>query len=862
MSLLQNEDFTIWQLRTSYLSAIKDGIGDRLINVNNSVLNTPGFRAAGWFPLSINPAVQDSAAQIKRTYSPPIPTTATVASEYYRLARYGNAEEREGDGLGIGEDDEGGMVTGGGGSTHTLGTRNHGRGARRNRRRERQQNDQRYGEGEDEDSSDLSDESDEDGGGGEFTQRAAQQIKFSKMPIRTRAGSSPIRASSDRRVGPEVTVTCPSRASPDNRYRRSSAGAVEVMKVRSRGDTTTSSDLSENELDPALFKRRTIHFSSEHQVIEEPADREPEGTNEVTEVTADHNSEMTAGEINENEQDEDFGGESADSVLSSDFGATAGSPSLLAEVDMNGTLDSSPIVMHKLPNAGSTQGVSPKKPKNSAPVLQDLPPPRPISTVQPVSLLTKELKARKKVPSNPVERFAPLWANGSTTALNVKIYAPFSNQPDKPFDLPIFREFKDEDHSGPVTVADAIGLSLWRYMKEDIKPPIEGDKLNVNRWTLRMVEDGEIEYDFPPLGRNLPLADFTSNNNRAAALRGRIRGKPYDEFALVEATQEEFEENERLYPKFSTPEKSEESGEPASSEAAQPNPTPAPQNKPATTRLNPILNQPFSSALNDNTLTPADRPAVPTNHATPRLGVSKTLKVRFINVDGSSQMMTVNTSTDSYIAEILDSVCKRWGLDKGNYLLKVMGSNTVAPLDRTVEALGSVTELDVVRRRFGAGSSLTASPGSSSPNAPLMIDNANNAASKKGKKGQQMLHPLAQKQDLVGGYYRRYYVFRKQSMSFTTSNQRVLVLDNDYLHIMPADSGKGVFEHTGKTRSISFNDIVGSKVSRRHPKSFRVVVLRGNEANEQKRYDFEARNELEAVEIVDEIKKNMAHYRI
>lgn len=244
------------------------------------------------------------------------------------------------------------------------------------------------------------------------------------------------------------------------------------------------------------------------------------------------------------------------------------------------------------------------------------------------------------------------------------------------------------------------------------------------------------------------------------------------------------------------------------------------------------------------------------------MGVSKTLKVRFINLEASTHVMTINTSTDSYIAEILDSVCKRWGLDKGNYLLKVMGSNTVAPLDRTVEALGNITELDLVRRRFGAGPlALTGSPTSSSPNAPLLIDNNSNPSSKKGKKaGQRMLHPIPQRPDPIGGYYRRYHVFRKQSMSFTASNQRALTFDNDYMHIMPPDTGKTVSD--AKTRSISFNDVVGCKVSRRHPKSFRVVVLRGNDANEQKRYDFEARNALEAVEIVDEIKKNMAHYRI
>lgn len=123
-----------------------------------------------------------------------------------------------------------------------------------------------------------------------------------------------------------------------------------------------------------------------------------------------------------------------------------------------------------------------------------------------------------------------------------------------------------------------------------------------------------------------------------------------------------------------------------------------------------------------------------------------------------------------------------------------------------------------------------------------------------------MLHPIPQRPDPIGGYYRRYHVFRKQSMSFTASNQRALTFDNDYMHIMPPDTGKTVSD--AKTRSISFNDVVGCKVSRRHPKSFRVVVLRGNDANEQKRYDFEARNALEAVEIVDEIKKNMAHYRI
>lgn len=850
MSLLHNEDFTVWQLRTSYLSVIKDGIGDRLINVNNSVLNTPGFRGAGWSSGYTNS--QNVAASIKRTYSPPIPTTAAVSSEYYRLAN-GSADDSRGFNPGFGdegEDEEGGMVTGKS-TSDVFGMRYHARGGKRSRRRDRHQQDQRQGDAEDDDSSDLSDESDDDG---DLTQRASQQIKFSKVPIRTRAGSSPIR-SADRTAGPEVLVTSPSQPTVGNRYRTGSLGTAVGPRERVRRDTVTSSDISSDyELDSSAFKRRQIRFSGQPQVME--ASKEEHDGADRKEIET-----LTVGELNEHVA-EDSGAESVGSATSSDFDATAGSGSLLEDVGITSGLNSSSpmVLMHRLQNGTVPQHASPKKPKTPAPDLQDLPPPRPISTVQPISLLSKELKARKRAPSNPVEQFAVLSGKGLTEALNLKIYLPFSSDPDEPLEMPLARESKLSEQSGPVTVAEAIGLAIWQYSEAGRQPPIERRKLTVNRWTLRMVDDGEVEYDFPPLARTSPMADFTSNNNRAHAARGRSRGKVYDEFALVEASQSEFEENERIYPKFSQNVISEESGDQPSTLAVPANPA-IPQNKSQPARPNPILGQPFSSALNDSTLTPADRPAVPTTHATPRMGVSKTVKIRYTNFDTEVHIMTMNTSTDSYIAELLDSVCKRWGLDKGNYILKVMGSNTIAPLDRTVEALGNITDLDLVRRRFGtAPLTLTGSPGSSSPNAPVLVDN-NGTTVKRGKKsGQRMLQTIAQKQDIIGGYYRRYHVFRKQPMSFTTSNYRILIFDNDYMHIMPGDTGKAV--SGTKTRSISFNDVVGCKVSRRHPKSFRVVVLRGNDASEQKRYDFEARNALEAVEIVDEIKKNMAHYRI
>ncbi|EGD87433.1 hypothetical protein H112_05976 [Trichophyton rubrum D6] len=925
MALLQNEEFTIWQLRTSYLATIKDGVGDRLINVNSSILNSPCFRSAGW-----SATADPNAAHIKRTHSPPIPTATTVGEQYagsgsQSTARRGNGSgsvtvrneviTREGsyageDTLQLGnrrgtaadEDDDEEItlntegITGLGFSNIMRQTHKKKSSQTDLRRRGRQKVSRRPvtpGEAE-EDSSDLSDESDEE----TSRQRAMNQIQFTKMPVRHRADSSPIRGS-EHQGGPRVLITSPSLRSVDNRFRRSSLGAVEAIKSRARRDTTTSSDMSSDiELDPEAMKRRQIKFSKHENETFVPREEDEDAESEKLEEEVEMEAELANGGLgvrrDEHEHDDDSIAGSVESAISSDFGHTAGSGSLLGR---GGLGASSPLILNKIPKSGgsgnaapsvsatasgaaSAANTSPRKDRDagtSTPALPRLPAAQAITPhPEPVSLLSNMLNARKKAPENPMEKYAALSGKGSSeTPLYIKLYTPGAEDPEEPMDMPLTKDTKDGDHSRPVTVAEAIGLALWRYTEDKIQPAIDASKLGVNYWNLRMVEDGEVDYDFPPLARKRPITDFTSNNNRAAGFRGRSRSKPYDEFALVEASPAEFAENEAACPgdSIAVPEASTPTAAPTEAAANAQGGTSAAPGLPANHikvaiggRMNPILGQPFSSALNDSSLRPADLPAIPTMQATPRLGVSTQLKVRYVDLEASTRTTTLNTSTDSYIAEILDSVCKKWQLDKGNYLLKIMNTNTVAPLDRTVEALGTNTDLDLIRRRFGAGPlSLMGSPGSSSPSAPLLVDTSTNGASKKSKKSaaSRMLHPLSQKQDvIVGGYYKRYNVIRKQSMSFTTSSQRVLAFDNDYMHIMPAETGRTLFEASSKTTSISFCDVIGSKVSRRHPKSFRFVVVRGADATDQKRYDFEAKNAVEAIEIVDEIKKNMAHYRL
>ena len=674
------------------------------------------------------------------------------------------------------------------------------------------------------------------------------------MPVRSRSGSSPIRSSYSR-DGVEVNVISPSRRSNEGRLRSGSLTGVEAVKQRARRDTTTSSEFSsENEVDPSIFKRRQIDPTKAAKTgdLLTKKHEEEERAQQMRNLTATIH--------------EDSEGESDRTDLSSGFGETADSESLLDDI-----VGSSLADMPRPLNFNRSD--SPKKPpKTSAPpLLQALPPPRPISTIVPISLLGQALKAKSTKPKNPVEPFARLSGKGVPDPLYIRIYAPFSDSPEKPIDMPLLKNVQDNDsgEKPQVTVADAIGLSLWRYREEEMSPTVDDSNLNVNRWTLRMIEDGEVDYDFPALMRTRPISDFTSNNNRGA--RGRSRGKPYDDFALVEANDAQFRENQTLTPKYEQ--------YAANTETIIEEPTEGSPQRQTQVETKEVNSPPASQRKTPAIL--ADRPQLPTIQSTPRMGPPKQIKIHFTSLEAFSQVTTIEVTTDTYLAEVLDTVCKRWKIDKAYHILKVSGTNTIAPVDRTVEALGALIDLDLVRRRFANDGALgiSGSPGSSSPNAPLLLgsDSPRKGAAKRIQN--PMTHPLARDrtQDLLPHTltsnasssltkYKRYNVIRKQPMSFAPSQPRVLLIDEDYMHIFPPEAagGKNLFDHSAvsaskATRRISFGIIVGCKVSRRHPKSLSVVVARegGQREGEQKRYDFEAASSGEAEEIVEEIRMRM-----
>jgi len=76
---------------------------------------------------------------------------------------------------------------------------------------------------------------------------------------------------------------------------------------------------------------------------------------------------------------------------------------------------------------------------------------------------------------------------------------------------------------------------------------------------------------------------------------------------------------------------------------------------------------------------------------------------------------------------------------------------------------------------------------------------------------------------------------------------------------MPSEQ-KTLFENSSKTTSIHISTIIGCKTYRKMPSSFKIVVLRPQRETKLKRYDFEAVNEEQATELVEELRKAMGRF--
>lgn len=764
-----------YQLRTSYLNDIADGVGERLLTVDESFINSAAFKAAGWRP---------NSSHIKRTHSPPIPTA--IASEYFQ------APKQLGISLEDGEED-GGMLTGGG--ADTMGP---GNATKRRRRREQMEED---------DSSDLSDESED-----EPDQRAAQQIKFAKMPVRHRAGSSPNRATAAKLQA--VANTSP-RA-----LRRGSHSTLETVseqapRPRPRRDTVTSSEMSsESEFDvPHAQRHREAARAAARAIqLQEKINEEPTPGIKRADTTL----------LPEEEEDDSDEG----SEMSDDFVESIDSVSLLDGVDKGPIIEPTKQVVGTPPRNYPRRSTIRKSISSGPPVILGvLPPPRPVSAIRPLSvlqphsLLSAALKAKQSKAAIPFQKYAHYSGQGTPGSIALRIYPAFAKDSTKPFEVLIRPRVSDgQGAERIVTVADLIGLSLYRYNEEKREPSLPSGKLNINRWTLRMVEEGgEVDDDFPPFERTKPLTSFTTVNNASMRGGGRMRAnsKAYDDFALVPATDKEFEENKELTPQDDEEEEVPSQGAEEKTGAATP--IPAPYVAPTRPRQNPIVTTTYRPNA-----TPLDMPQMPAAAPNTIRGQQKLLRVHIMSSDlAPGQMVTVDVTTDTYLAEVLDLVCRKRQLDKANHVLKLPGSGAVVMIDRPVSSIGNVSDLELYRRRFATDGPLgmSGSPSSASPKGAQISSDP--------RKGSKLApHPLSgvplQPEHFTSGTDKKYTVWRKQPMRLVGMSERILMIDGEYIHIVPASGGKITQDGSGKTTTVHFSNVIGCKVPRKHPTNVKV----------------------------------------
>jgi len=74
----------------------------------------------------------------------------------------------------------------------------------------------------------------------------------------------------------------------------------------------------------------------------------------------------------------------------------------------------------------------------------------------------------------------------------------------------------------------------------------------------------------------------------------------------------------------------------------------------------------------------------------------------------------LDVTSDNYLSEVLDLICKKLHLDKSSYVLRLPGTSIMIPLSRRVESLQGRTELELIRKNaleaLSAGSSAAGTP--------------------------------------------------------------------------------------------------------------------------------------------------------
>ena len=85
----------------------------------------------------------------------------------------------------------------------------------------------------------------------------------------------------------------------------------------------------------------------------------------------------------------------------------------------------------------------------------------------------------------------------------------------------------------------------------------------------------------------------------------------------------------------------------------------------------------------------------------------------------------LEATSDSYLSEVLDQICKKLHLDKGLYVLRLPGTSIMVPPSRRVESLQGRTELELIRKSaleaISVGGSAQGTPSSTGTSRIILV---------------------------------------------------------------------------------------------------------------------------------------------
>ncbi|CAO1621588.1 unnamed protein product [Jaminaea pallidilutea] len=462
------------------------------------------------------------------------------------------------------------------------------------------------------------------------------------------------------------------------------------------------------------------------------------------------------------------------------------------------------------------------------------------------SALAQLLSRQHIAPSNP---FAQLYAGvaGSGAAagsMGVDMYFPWSAESSKPLHLDVRKD---------ATMEELIGYSLFCYVEANRQPSIEQtlssataadpaiDAATTIPWALRIVEDGEVDDDYPSLDRNLIV--------------GRFGG---DEFAVCQASATQIRQHQQQAAVISA------SRRPVAPQSAAS----------ATASASVLRSQVQQSQLQAPQQTSQSLQAASAAGLSASLNRAPTIFLRILITpnDQVRYKTTLSVPSDMYLADVLELVCRKrnlgspddWALvvaaadDVRSPALPTAASRIVVPLDRTVESLQGSHDLVLVRRStLGAQGVTSALAGqSTNPNASIFRTVAEQSTGT-GSDARPRMAPSGLRGTAAGvpsSVYKSWTVTVNRKVMqpmFSTASQRTLTIDGDWIHIVPVDS-RAFHTHAA---SFAISDVAVCKQSSKVQSHFKlhVVVKLPTGSSHEKRYEFEAEDARQAGEIVTEV---------